>query len=94
MKIQVTHTQSGISFYVVGPYGSAKIGTQPLNEIALGKRKAELIRTLYEDGKEYDMDQFFRSWIAVKTLRSARVDMTSRESLLKMLQEILQGAPQ
>ena len=49
MKIQVTHTQSGISFYVVGPYGSAKIGTQPLNEIALGKRKA--VKTLDEAKK-------------------------------------------
>ncbi len=94
MKIQVVHTWNGISFYVTGPYGSAKIGMQSLSAVAMGQGKAELIKNLYEDGHEYDMEQFFRSWIAVKSLRIPRTDMTFREGHLKMLKEILQGAPQ
>ena len=94
MKIQITHTQSGISFYVVGPYGSAKIGAQPLNAIAMGQGKAELIKNLYEDGKEYDLEPFFKSWIAAKSLRIPRADMTFREGQLKMLKEILQEVHQ
>lgn len=94
MKIQVVHTWNGISFYVTGPYGSAKIGAQPLNAIAMGQGKAELIKNLYEDGKEYDLEPFFKSWIAAKSIRIPRTDVTFREGQLKMLKEILQGAPQ
>ena len=60
----------------------------------MGHGKAELIKNLYEDGKEYDLEPFFKSWIAAKSIRIPRTDMTFREGQLKMLKEILQEATQ
>lgn len=90
MNIFIKHTPGGISMYVANGIGIAKIGNQSLSGGSISPQKADLIRNLYEDGAEYDMERFFRSWIALKMLRMTRITSDKvMENQLKELKAIL-----
>lgn len=90
MKILVKHTPGGISMYASNGIGIAKVGDQTLSGGSMSRQKADLIRNLYEDGAEYDMENFFRSWIALKMLRMTRITSDKvMENQLKELKAIL-----
>lgn len=86
MKILIKHTANGISMYAANGVGLAKVGDQSLSGGSMSPMKANLIKQLYKDGEEYDMERFFRSWIALKMLRMTRI--TSDRMMKNQLQEL------
>lgn len=86
MRVIVKYTAGGISIYAANGMGIAKVGDQSLSGGSMSRQKADLIRRLYDDGGEYDMERFFRSWIALKMLRMTRI--TSDKVMENQLKEI------
>lgn len=91
MKIQTIFTTNGITLFVVNTYGSAKIGSQQLNDVSMGKEKINLIRDLYENNKEYDMEPFFKTWIMMRNTRIPASHPEIYQNLLNRLRTVLNG---
>lgn len=68
MKIAVKFSNSIMTIYVVSSSGSARIGDAKMLN-GMGDRKKNILRELFKEGVEYDMERFFRCYIALNSMR-------------------------
>lgn len=71
MNIIVRFLDSSMSFYLMSAYGTVKIGSElfDIPQHASSERREKMLKSIFSEGVEYNMERFFTVWSQVKMYR-------------------------
>ena len=71
MNIIVRFLGSSMSFYLMSAYGTVKIGSElfDIPQHASSERREKMLKSIFSEGVEYNMERFFTVWSQVKMYR-------------------------
>lgn len=92
MKIKAVQNTDSISFYIIDGIEIVRVIYQPFASSLTNDYKISIIRQLYENEHEYDLEPFFKTWIRIKQLRYKKFMSTDYfDFQLKYLKDVLNG---